>query len=161
MKKFLNFINLSFLPGSADFGILLLRLGTGLGMICLHGWAKWENRKWLDTADFKTRWPDLFEKAKWPDTLQINTQVTGWYLLVFAEIVCAVLIAAGFLTRLSSLMLGFGMGVAFFVSHGGRLTGDKNGEMAALYGLACLTIFLTGPGKFSIDGAGVPSNDGK
>jgi putative oxidoreductase len=147
MKAFLNFLNLGFLPSSADFGILLLRLGTGIGMVYLHGWNKWVNR-------------DTFIKT-WPDPLHLGSKEVSFYLLVFAEVVCAVLIAAGFLTRFAALALGFGMGVAFFVIHKGGLTGEKNGELAAWYCLACAAIFLTGAGKFSVDGAGVPQNDGK
>jgi putative oxidoreductase len=147
MKGFLNFLNLGFLPSSADFGILLLRLGTGIGMVYLHGWNKWEKR-----ASFI---------KQWPDPLGLGSKEVSFYLLVFAEVICAIMLAAGFLTRGAALVLGFAMGVAFFITHKGLLTGDKNGELAALYGLACLTIFLTGPGKFSIDGAGAPQNDTK
>lgn len=147
MKAFLNFLNLGFLPTSADFGILLLRLGTGLGMVYLHGWNKWVNRA-------------TFVKT-WPDPLQLGSKEVSFYLLVFAEVVCAIMLAAGFLTRFAALALAFGMGVAYFIVHKWQLTGEKNGELAALYGVACLAIFLTGPGKFSIDGAGVPQNDSK
>ncbi len=147
MKAFLNFLNLGFLPTSPDLGILLLRLGTGLGMVYLHGWNKWEKRQ----AFVKT----------WPDPLNLGSQEVSFYLLVFAEVACALMIAVGFLTRFAAFVLAFGMGVAFFIVHKCQFFGEKNGELAALYGLACLTIFLTGPGKFSIEGAAVRQNNGK
>jgi putative oxidoreductase len=155
MKAFLNILNLGFLPSSADFGLLLLRIGTGIGMAYLHGWSKWVNvvdRKWVGTADFK---------AKWRDYIELGSPEVGYYLVVFAEVVCAILLAAGFLTRFAALVLGFAMGVALFVYHEGMLAGAKSGELAAMYGLACLTIFVAGPGKFSIDGAGAPAADEK
>ena len=43
------------------------------------------------------------------------------------------------------------MGVAFWVAHGGKLTGQGNGEMAFLYLGACAVLFLTGGGRYSAD----------
>ena len=43
------------------------------------------------------------------------------------------------------------MGVAFFLAHGGKLTGQGNGEMAFLYLGAYVVLFLTGGGRFAVD----------
>jgi uncharacterized membrane protein YphA (DoxX/SURF4 family) len=43
------------------------------------------------------------------------------------------------------------MGVAFFMVHGGKLSGDGSGEMAVLYALAFLVTLVAGAGRYSID----------
>ena len=43
------------------------------------------------------------------------------------------------------------MAVAFFLVHGGKLSGANNGEMAFLYLVGFVANFLTGPGLFALD----------
>jgi putative oxidoreductase len=43
------------------------------------------------------------------------------------------------------------MSVAFFWVHGGKLVGEGNGELAFMYLIGFLTIFIAGPGRFSVD----------
>ncbi|MEO6034199.1 MAG: hypothetical protein ABIQ35_02975 [Verrucomicrobiota bacterium] len=40
MKQFAKILRLDFLPGSANCGLLALRLWVGLSMLLLHGWTK-------------------------------------------------------------------------------------------------------------------------
>ena len=71
------------------------------------------------------------------------------FMASFSESIFAVFILFGFYTRTSSLFLGFTMLVAFskhFFSEG-----LKSGEMALLYLIMCIVIYLLGPGKFSVD----------
>ncbi len=50
------------------------------------------------------------------------------------------------------------MGVAFSVMHNGNFIGEGNGELAMVYFLAFLTIFVSGAGKYSIDNRLAPSS---
>ncbi len=70
-------------------------------------------------------------------------------LCVGAEFGCSILILLGFLTRLASLILVINMCVALFLVLG--LSGWGAQELAAIYLLIYLTLFYTGPGKFSLD----------
>jgi putative oxidoreductase len=72
-------------------------------------------------------------------------------LAAFAEGICALLIIAGFWTRLASLILSINMAVAVFFVHlpAGDWFGDM--ELPVLYLVAFIVIFLLGPGKYSVD----------
>jgi putative oxidoreductase len=70
-------------------------------------------------------------------------------LTVFAEFVCSVLIGIGLGTRLASIPLIFTMFVAAFVAHGPDPFRQK--EVALLYLLIYLTLFVIGSRKYSID----------
>lgn len=72
-------------------------------------------------------------------------------LAVFAEVVCAALLVAGLWTRVAALALVVTMAVAFWVAHGGRLSGPGSGEMAFLYLGAYVVLFVAGGGKYSLD----------
>lgn len=135
MQKFLQ---LDFLPRSADFGLLVLRVWLGAAMAILHGWGKL-------TALFSGNNP--FEHAvlgipPWP----------AFILATFAESVCAVLLVLGLWTRLASLFLVVTMAVAFFVAHGMALSGPGSGLIAFLYLAGFTVILVAGGGKFSVDG---------
>lgn len=72
-------------------------------------------------------------------------------LAAFAEGICSLLLIAGFWTRFASLILTINMAVAVFFVHlpGGDWFGDM--EVALLYLVSFVVIFLLGPGKFSVD----------
>ena len=133
VKKFLQ---LSFLPVSSSLGLLILRLLFGGGILGLHGWSKIMN------------WGQMSEG--FPDPLGMGSPVSLAFAIL-AEVVAAALIVLGLCTRWAALGLAFTMGVAFFMVHGGALSGEGSGEMAAVYGVAFLVLFLTGAGKISID----------
>jgi putative oxidoreductase len=136
MKGLLAFLNLTFLPKSPDFGLLLLRCATGAGLLTLHGWDKWVHfSKLAPTA---------------PDPLHVGRQVSLGFA-VFAEVVCSALLVAGFCARFAALVLTFHFSVIFFISHSGSL---KTGSFTACC-LACFAALLVaGPGRFSFDGSG-------
>ncbi len=121
----------------ANFGLLLLRLGAALPMLFLHGLPKFENRAEMA--------PNFGQIITW-----ISPEFNFW-LAVFAELVCAALVALGLLTRLATIPLIITMAVAFFIVHGGKLVGEGNGEMALIYAIPFLTLLFTGPGAISID----------
>ena len=161
MKGFFSVLNLNFLPRSADFGLLLLRCALGAGMLLLHGkaklellfgWGGWSTNKGAAAAAAleKLRVEKIASNA---DPLHIGGHLSLG-LTAFAEVVCSALLIIGFCTRFASAALAVTMGVAFFMFHKMAFTGDRPGEMAALYLLGFLTILIAGPGKFSFDGNG-------
>ena len=132
----MKFLQLNFLPVSADFGLLVLRLWFGGSMAALHGWYKVANY-----ADLAKKFGDPIGIGATPSLIPT----------IFAELICAVTLALGFCTRLSAAILAFTMGVAFWIAHGGKLTGQGNGEMAFLFLGAYAVLFVTGGGRFSVD----------
>lgn len=133
MKKLLH---LDFFPRSTDFGLLLLRLAFGGGMLWLHGWGK--------LTGFSSY------RAGFSDPLGVGS-TASLVLTILAEVVCAALIAVGAFTRFAALVGAITMGVAFFVIHSGKLSGTGNGELAFVYLAAFATIFFAGAGRFSLD----------
>lgn len=71
------------------------------------------------------------------------------FMASFSESIFAIFIMIGFYTRTSTLFLGFTMMVAFNKHLFSE--GFKSGEMALLYLIMCIIIYLLGSGKFSID----------
>ena len=71
------------------------------------------------------------------------------FMASLSESVFAVFIMIGFYTRISTFFLAFTMIVAF--SKHLFSDGLKSGEMALIYLILCIIIYLLGPGKFSID----------
>lgn len=132
----MKFLLLNFLPTSTDLALLALRLWFGLSMLVLHGWGKVMN-----FSAFSTKFADPFG---------IGT-TASLVLVIIAEVVCAALIAIGLFTRWSAVVLGIAMGTAFWSAHGGKLTGQGNGEMAFLFLGACVVLFFAGAGRFSVD----------
>jgi putative oxidoreductase len=133
MNKFLTF---SFLPKSLDLALLLLRVGFGGYMLIFHGWGK------------LIGWSRL--SGGFPDPLGVSSPVS-LSLTILAEVVAAALLMVGLYSRLSAFLLTITMGVAFFMVKGAKLSGDGNGEMAALYGIVFLVLLIAGGGKYSVD----------
>ncbi|MFM1851856.1 MAG: hypothetical protein RIS54_1540 [Verrucomicrobiota bacterium] len=132
----MKFLQLKFIPRSTDFALLLLRVVAGLTMLLNHGWGKVMNFGGMSD--------------KFMNFLGMGSTVS-LVLIIFAEVVCAALITLGFLTRFAALVLAIGMGVAFFVGHGMKLSNPGSGELALIYLLIAVTMFFSGAGKFSID----------
>jgi len=132
MKKILFHSGTS--PLLTGFGVLLLRLLFGFGMAFGHGWGKLMS--FSDKMD------------SFPDPLGIGSaaSLAG---AVFAEVVCGILVGLGLFTRLALVPLIFTMAIAVFVVHGNDPFSGK--EMALLYLVPYVVLFLTGPGKYSID----------
>lgn len=133
MKKLLL---LNFIPSNADFGLLVLRVWLGLSMFMLHGIPKIQKFEVL--------------KAGFPDPLGIGHQ-NSVTLAILSEGLASIFLILGLFTRGSALMLGITMCVAFFITHGAKLSGEGNGELAFIYLGGFITLFLCGAGKYSID----------
>ncbi len=134
----LKLLNLSFLPKSVDFGLLVLRVSLGFSMLLLHGKGK--------LMDFSAT------AAKFPTLFGLPSNVNAG-LAVFAEVFCSALLIAGFLTRFASLMLAITMATAFFVVHKGAVSGPGSGELALVYLIGYVTLLCTGAGRISVDRA--------
>lgn len=137
MSRIVHFFQLRMLPPGVNLALLVVRLGFGLGLLLLHGWSK--------LTGYSTM------KSEFPDPWGIGSPAM-LALVVFAEVGCAILIVLGLFTRFAALVCVITMAGAFWYGHGGRLTGENNGEMAFLYLLGFLAILLAGPGRFALDG---------
>jgi putative oxidoreductase len=139
MNALMKLLRLDFLPSSADLGLLVLRLWLGLSLLILHGWAK------------LTGFPKL--SKEFPDPLGVGS-TASLALAVFAEVLCALLLALGLFTRFAALGLMVTMGVAFFLVHKASLEmGPGSGELAYIYLAGFVTVFIAGPGRFALDRA--------
>jgi putative oxidoreductase len=117
-------------------GLLVLRVWLGLLMFLNHGLSKLQSFGTL--------------KSGFPDPLGVGS-ATSLVLVIFAEVVCALLLVAGLLSRFAALVLTFLMLVAYIAIHRWALSGENSGEVAFLFLAGFVTLLITGPGKFSLD----------
>lgn len=136
MNGFLKFLQLNFVPRSADFALLVLRVWLGVSMLALHGWGK--------AVNFGSM------ASKFADPFGLGT-TASLVLAIFGELVCGALLALGLATRFAALVLVIVMSVAFFSAHGAKLSGPGSGELAFIYLAGFVAIFFAGPGRFSFD----------
>jgi len=117
-----------------DFSLLLVRIFAGGFMVFGHGWKKIER---------------LFEGGEgFPDPLGVGGFLSIG-LTVFAEVVCAIALLFGLLSRWASIPLMITMLVAAFIVHSGDGFGKQ--ELPLIYFVGYLVIFISGPGKYSLD----------
>lgn len=116
-----------------NFSVFLLRLIFG-GLFVYHGYMK--------LISYDTIAPHF------PDLIGIGSKIS-FILVIFAELVCGFFVAIGFLTRLAVVPIFITMIVAYFIAHG-RDTFDKK-ELAFMFLLLSVVIFVLGSGKFSLD----------
>lgn len=124
-----------FSNGAVHLSQLLLRLCFG-GFIMTHGWPKLVN-----FSEYVKKFPD-------PIGLGQNVALG---LTIFAEFFCGAFLVLGLLTRWATVPLIILMLVIIFVIHSADPLGKK--EMAYMYLFAFIAILITGPGKYSVDGA--------
>ena len=120
-------------PLNTDVATLLLRLIFG-GLFFYHGY------------DSLTHYQLYLSMAK--PIIGLSAKL-AFDLVVYTQLICGLLVAVGFLTRLAVLPLAFAMGVAVFVAHAGQPFHMK--EPALLYMLLTTVIFVLGSGKYSTD----------
>ena len=118
-----------------DIGILALRIGFAGTLIWRHGYAK---------IPALINNPDQFL-----DPIGIGA-TASLALAVFAEVVCALALVLGWFSRWASLILAGNFTVIVLVFHELEVPGEQ-GELALLYLIAFAALFLTGPGRFSLD----------
>lgn len=131
-----------------DTAAFVLRLATGL-IFLPHGYGK----------VFGAGGPATFAQ----DMPSYGVPVLFGYIAAYAELVCAVLLIAGLLTRLDALLLGCTMFVATFIVQLPDALRDPQGGgnklFAALHGIElplallaiCVALLLLGAGRFSLD----------
>lgn len=124
---------LSYQALNTDLAALLLRIIFG-GLMAYHGYTK---------------------VIAFDQILPVFTDIIGigaknsFILLIFAELGCGLLVVLGLLTRLSVIPIFISMFVAYFVAHGKDPFQVK--ELAFVFMLLPLVIFVLGSGKYSID----------
>ena len=123
MNKFFS----RFVEGPPAFGLLLLRVVAGVGLM-MHGWDKIHHPfSWMKAGNI-------------PGPLQA--------LAALGEFGGGFGLAIGFLTPLSAFGILCTMCGAWFIAHKGDPwinPGGKSFELPSLYALIAVTIILTGP----------------
>lgn len=117
----------------ADNGIFLLRISVSLLMLS-HGIPK--------AFEYETL------VQEFPDPLNVGSEVS-LQLMLFAEIVCSVLLLLGLLGRFASATLFIAMMVAAFVHHFNDPWSAR--ELPLLYAAVYAALTFTGPGAPSFD----------
>lgn len=67
---------------------------------------------------------------------------------IFCEFCCSLFLIAGLLDRIITLPMIVAMGVAFFNIHDAMM---PEGELALIYFIVFIILFLVGPGRYSLD----------
>ena len=121
-----------------DIGLLIVRLGIGLGFVYFHGWDK--------LSGGPERWAQVGGAM---DTFGIGFGHTFFgFMAAFSESIGGLLIAAGLFFRPICVLLAFTMFIAtmrHFISGQGN-PGHAFKNLFVLSGL-----LLIGPGKYSLD----------
>ena len=117
---------------SIDFGLLLMRVGFSVGMMT-HGYGKF--LKFIQ-GNFE-----------FGDPIGIGPTFS-LILAPIGEFIAPILIILGWKTRLATIFPTLTMLVAFAIAHDGDPFSRK--EKAFVYLIAFLTLYFTGPGKYSL-----------
>lgn len=123
-----------------DFGLLILRVGIGI-LLITHGYPKL-----MAGPSGEHGWTKLGGTM---GLFGITFAPTFWgFMAAFAEGVGGLLIVLGLFFRPATLLVLFTMIVAVYM----HLTVMKAGhEPALVYGIIALSLFIMGPGRYSID----------
>ena len=130
---FKKFLSTKINDTALNVGLLILRLASCLVMIP-HGYKKYDQYD-----KFSEKFMDFMNLGK---GLSLS-------LTIGAELICSLFLALGIFTRISLIPLIIAMLVAVFSAHNGEIFGD--GEHGFLYLIIYLFLFLSGPGKLSLD----------
>ena len=127
-NKILNYQSLN-----TDVASLLLRLLFG-GLFVYYGYLKIESYNQI--------------LPMFGDIIGIGSKLS-FHLLIFAELICGFLILIGFMTRLAAIPIFIAMAVAYFIAHEKDPFQVK--QIAFVYLLLSIVVFILGSGKYSID----------
>ncbi len=116
-----------------DAALLLLRVGFA-GMMLTHGIPKLSM---------------LSDPSTFADPLGVGTTLS-LILALIGEVVAPIFLIVGFKTKWAAVPAFITMAVAAFVVHAKDDLGTK--ELALLYFIAFLVLFLAGAGRYSLDG---------
>lgn len=126
---------LSIKPLQSDLALLILRVGAGM-FLFTHGLFKIQNFSLMS--------------PHWPDPFGVGSTVS-LVLTITAEAVCSVFLIAGAYTRIALIPQLILMTIISFHIHAGEPFGKR--ELPLFYLIVFITLFFTGPGKYSMDGA--------
>ena len=130
---FYNFLFPQYLRGKGvSLLILVVRVVFGI-LFFTHGLDKMMNFNQLLNG--------------YPSVLGFGSYMT-LMVTIFCEFCCSLFLIAGLLVRLMTVPMIIAMGVAFFDIHDAIL---PEGELALIYLIVFIILFLTGPGSFSVD----------
>ncbi len=118
---------------ASDLGLLILRVVSGAALLS-HGYPKFQK---VINGDMQ-----------FGDPIGVG-QAASLHLSAFAEFICAILVILGLLTRLATIPLIINMAVACLIVHSADDFATK--EMSLVYLGIFLTLFCTGPGRYSVD----------
>ena len=121
-----------------DLGMLILRLGFGLGFIYYHGWGK--------LMGGPDRWEGLGGALS---RYGIDFAPTFWgFMATMSETLFALFIAVGFLFRPAALLLAITMLVAWL---GHEISGNGNPGHSFKNMVVAIGLMFVGPGRYSVD----------
>lgn len=120
-----------------DSALFVLRVWFGLLLFVKHGLDKLMN-----FSRVSGHFADPFHIGSTPSLL----------LVLLAEVVCALLVVLGLWTRFAAAIIVINLTVAFAFAHHFQLFGPRSGELAIAFMGAFLTLCISGPGRWSLDG---------
>ena len=130
---FYNFLFPQYFRGKGiSFLILLLRLFFGV-LFFMHGLDKMTNFSVLSD--------------NYPSVLGLGSYTT-LMVTIFCEFACSMFLMVGLMTRIVLIPMALAMAVAFFDIHDGMM---PEGELSLIFMILFIILFMTGPGKYSID----------
>ncbi|QES90100.1 DoxX family protein [Rhizosphaericola mali] len=125
----------SFSIFNMDFALLVLRLWAGLSLFVKHGIEKF------------TDFPGML--SRFPDPIHIGAAPSLTFALI-SDAICTVLIAIGWFTRIAAAFEVINLLVIFITLHSFSFM-QEHAEIVYLYLGIYITIFFSGPGKYSLD----------
>ncbi|MBC7525345.1 MAG: DoxX family protein [Flavobacterium sp.] len=131
-------------PIQKDLGLLILRLIIGILMAC-YGYEKFSHFSEMASSDF------------WSKNISFlgMTGKVPLALTIFAELFCSILLIIGAFTRFALVVLMFCTGyIIVIVAQFNIISQGDNGHelnTAFVYFMIYLSLFFTGPGKYSLD----------
>ena len=130
---FYNFLFPQYLRGKAvSFILLFVRLFFGV-LFFMQGLDKLTNFNELSLT--------------YPSAFGLGSYMT-LMVAIFCEFACSMFLLAGLITRIILIPMIISMAVAFFDIHDGMM---PEGELSLIYLIIFLGLFLTGPGRYSVD----------
>lgn len=130
---FYNFLFPQYLRGNG-VSLLLLTVRIFFGVLFfMHGLEKMVNFQYLSET-----YPSVFGFGSYM-TLMVT---------IFCEFCCSIFLISGLLVRIMVLPMIAAMAVAFFDIHDAMM---PEGELALIYMITFLILYLTGPGRYSLD----------
>ena len=122
----------SFRGKGVSFLLLIIRVFFGI-LFFVHGVDKMMNFDSLSET--------------FPSVLGLGSYMT-LMVSIFCEFCCSLFLIAGLLVRLIMIPMIVSMGVAFFDVHDAML---PEGELSLIYLVVFVVLYITGPGRYSVD----------